>query len=44
VFTDPLAGLPAQQRRVLERSLAGFLAHLDRLWDEGALPQRFDVR
>ena len=41
VFSDPLAALPADDRRELERSLVGFLAHLDRLWDDGALPQTF---
>ncbi|MEV4351542.1 hypothetical protein AB0J83_44365 [Actinoplanes sp. NPDC049596] len=41
VFSDPLAVLPAGERRDLERSLVGFLAHLDRLWDEGVLPQTF---
>jgi hypothetical protein len=41
VFSDPLAVLPAEGRRELERSLTGFLAHLDRLWDDGVLPQSF---
>jgi hypothetical protein len=41
VFSDPLAALPAGERRELERSLVGFLGHLDRLWDEGVLPQTF---
>ena len=41
VFSDPLAVLSATERRELERSLVGFLAHLDRLWDDGALPQSF---
>jgi hypothetical protein len=41
IFADPLAALPAAERRELERSLAGFLAHLDRLWDDGVLPQTF---
>ncbi|AEV88216.1 hypothetical protein ACWT_7206 [Actinoplanes sp. SE50] len=41
VFSDPLAALPAGERRELERSLTGFLAHLDTLWDSGALPQTF---
>ena len=41
VFSDPLAVLPAAERRELERSLVGFLAHLDRLWDDGVLPQSF---
>jgi hypothetical protein len=31
------------ERRGLERSLVGFLAHLDRLWDDGVLPQSFAV-
>jgi len=43
VFTDPLAGLPTDDRRALERSLTGFLAHLDGLWDNGVLPQSFGV-
>jgi hypothetical protein len=41
VFADPLAGLTAPERRELERSLDGFLAHLDELWDRGVLPQSF---
>src|SRR5688500_4960280 len=41
VFSDPLAVLSAAERRELERSLVGFLAHLDRLWDDGALPLSF---
>jgi hypothetical protein len=43
VFSDPLAALPVAERRELERSLIGFLAHLDRLWDDGVLPQSFAV-
>jgi hypothetical protein len=43
VVSDPLAVLSAAERRELERSLTGFLAHLDRLWDEGVLPQSFAV-
>ncbi|GIE93704.1 hypothetical protein [Paractinoplanes rishiriensis] len=41
VFSDPLAALPAGERRLLEGSLVGFLAHLDELWDTGVLPQTF---
>jgi hypothetical protein len=41
VFSDPLAALSAAERRALEGSLVGFLAHLDRLWDDGVLPQTF---
>ena len=41
VFSDPLAALSVAERRELERSLVGFLAHLDRLWDDGVLPQTF---
>jgi hypothetical protein len=41
VFSDPLAVLTDAERRELERSLVGFLAHLDLLWDEGVLPQSF---
>jgi hypothetical protein len=41
VFSDPLAMLSVAERRELERSLVGFLAHLDRLWDDGVLPQSF---
>ena len=41
VFSDPLAPLSPVERRKLERSLAGFLAHLDSLWDAGVLPQTF---
>ena len=43
VFSDPLATLSAAERRDIERSLAGFLAHLDRLWESGVLPQSFTV-
>jgi hypothetical protein len=41
VFSDPLALLPDAERRELERSLTGFLAHLEELWDTGVLPQTF---
>jgi hypothetical protein len=41
VFSDPLATLTVAERRELERSLVGFLGHLDRLWDDGVLPQTF---
>ena len=41
VFSDPLALLSTDERRALERSLTGFLGHLDRLWDDGVLPQSF---
>ena len=41
VVSDPLAALCAADRRALESSLTGFLAHLDRLWDAGVLPQKF---
>ncbi|WP_436526937.1 hypothetical protein [Actinoplanes sp. HUAS TT8] len=41
IFSDPLAALPVRERQELERSLSGFLAHLDQLWDAGALPQTF---
>jgi hypothetical protein len=41
VFSDPLALLTDDERRDLERSLTGFLAHLDQLWDDGVLPQTF---
>ncbi|GLY94586.1 hypothetical protein [Actinoplanes sp. NBRC 103695] len=44
VFTDPLATLPVAERRDVERSLTGFLAHLDGLWETGVLPQSFGVR
>ncbi len=40
-FTDPLAELNVAQRRDIECTVVGFLGHLDRLWDEGLLPQRF---
>jgi hypothetical protein len=43
VFSDPLAILSTAERRGLERSLIGFLAYLDRLWDDGVLPQSFAV-
>jgi hypothetical protein len=39
VVSDPLAALPPAERRTLEGSLTGFLSHLDRLWDDGVLPQ-----
>jgi hypothetical protein len=38
VFADPLAGLGLDRGR-----LTDFLAHLDRLWDDGVLPQSFAV-
>jgi hypothetical protein len=41
VFSDPLATLSVAERRELEGSLVGFLAHLDVLWDGGTLPQSF---
>jgi hypothetical protein len=41
LFSDPLAALSVAERRELERSLIGFLAHLDRLWADGVLPQTF---
>ncbi|HET6533794.1 MAG TPA: hypothetical protein VFH03_24675 [Actinoplanes sp.] len=41
IVADPLAALSAADRRALESSVAGFLAHLDRLWDSGVLPQTF---
>jgi hypothetical protein len=41
VFSDPLALLSAEERRAVEVSLIGFLAHLDALWESGALPQSF---
>ena len=43
VFSDPLAALPIAERRAVERSLVGFLAYLDSLWDDGVLPQSFAV-
>lgn len=43
VFSDPLAAMSAAERREVERSLVGFLAHLDALWDTGVLPQSFAV-
>jgi hypothetical protein len=43
VVSDPLAVLTPAERRELEGSLTGFLAHLDRLWDDGVLPQSFAV-
>ena len=36
VFADPLLTHPPA-----DQTLAGFLAHLDRLWDDGVLPQTF---
>ena len=39
VFSDPLSTLTGAERRELERSLIGFLAYLDRLWDDDVLPQ-----
>ena len=41
IFSDPLAAVPAEERRRMESSLIGFLAHLDSLWDDGLLPQSF---
>jgi hypothetical protein len=43
VFSDPLAAMSPAERREVERSLIGFLAHLDALWDAGVLPQSFAV-
>jgi hypothetical protein len=43
VFSDPLAAMSAAERREVERSLIGFLAHLDGLWDAGVLPQSFAI-
>jgi hypothetical protein len=37
VFDDPVADWPAPERP----TLVDFLDHLDRLWDDGVLPQRF---
>ena len=37
VVSDPLAVLTPAERRELEGSLTGFLAHLDKLWDDGVL-------
>ncbi|MEV6488174.1 hypothetical protein AB0M20_05960 [Actinoplanes sp. NPDC051633] len=36
IFADPLATQPPWSG-----SLTGFLEHLDRLWDDGVLPQTF---
>jgi hypothetical protein len=41
VLSDPLAVLSPAERRALESSLTGYVAHLDRLWDDGRLPQTF---
>ncbi|WP_306203823.1 hypothetical protein [Actinoplanes sp. RD1] len=41
IFSDPLASLSVAERRELERSLVGFLEHLNTLWDDGVLPQTF---
>jgi hypothetical protein len=35
------ASFSGDEVAAVERSLVGFLAHLDRLWDEGVLPQTF---
>ncbi len=43
VFADPLAVLTTEQRRTVEGSLVGYLAHLDQLWDSGVLPQSFSA-
>src|SRR6266516_817910 len=42
-FTDPLLDLPADKRRRLlnEPTETEMLDYLDRLWEEGVLPQRF---
>ena len=42
-FSDPLADLAVDRRRALERSLTGFLSHLDGLWEAGSLPQTAQV-
>jgi hypothetical protein len=41
VCSDPLALLSDPERRDQERTLTGFLTHLDHLWDSGVLPQTF---
>lgn len=41
IFSDPLAALSADERRAVEGSVVGFLAHLDELWESGKLPQSF---
>jgi hypothetical protein len=41
VVSDPLTTLSTAERRELERTLIGFLAHLNTLWDDGTLPQTF---
>src|SRR4051794_1259060 len=41
IFSDPIATLPLAERRQVECTLIGFLAHLDGLWDTGVLPQTF---
>jgi hypothetical protein len=42
-FNDPLDQLPTAERQELREDLTGLLSYLDRLWNEGALPQRFRV-
>lgn len=40
-FSDPLS---AEQHQEFREDLSGLLQFLDRLWDQGRLPQEFTVR
>jgi hypothetical protein len=43
-FDDPLERLPPPERSELGQDLISLLTYLDRLWDEGVLPQRISGR
>ena len=43
-FKDPLGHLSHDQRRTLETDFESFLNRLDKLWEEGKLPQTFTRR
>ncbi|MEV6069436.1 hypothetical protein AB0L82_23065 [Nocardia sp. NPDC052001] len=40
-YSDPIEPLPEPEREIYRRSLAKLLPKLDKLWDEGELPQTF---
>ncbi len=43
-FDDPFGRLPALERSELGQDLISLLTYLDRLWDEGVLPQQISTR
>ncbi|MFB7722763.1 hypothetical protein [Nocardia sp. NPDC056100] len=40
-FSDPIESLPEPEREIYRRGVAKLLPKLDKLWDEGELPQTF---